>query len=45
MPADMSKYPKEWPEIRNKILLRAGGCEDDPRVGARCEKCGVLNYQ
>jgi len=44
MPADMSKYPKDWPEIRRKILLRAGGREDDPRVGARCEKCGVLNY-
>lgn len=44
MPADMSKYPKEWPEIRRKILLRAGGNEDDPRIGARCEKCGVRNY-
>lgn len=44
MPADMSKYPKEWPEIRRKILLRAGGREDDPRIDARCEKCGVLNY-
>lgn len=44
MPADMSKYPANWPEIRNRILRRAGGSEDDPRVGARCEKCGVRNY-
>ena len=44
MPADMSKYPANWPEIRNRILRRAGGNEDDPRVGARCEKCGLINY-
>lgn len=44
MPTDMSKYPKDWKEIRNRILLRAGGNEDDPRVGARCEWCGVQNY-
>lgn len=44
MPTDMSKYPKDWKEIRNRILLRAGGSEDDPRVGARCEWCGVQNY-
>lgn len=44
MPADMSKYPKNWPEIRNKILLRAGGYKDDPRIGAKCEWCGVQNY-
>ena len=41
----MKKYPKNWPEIRNEILLRAGGDPDDPRVGARCEKCGVMNYE
>ena len=44
MPTDMSKYPKDWKEIRNRILLRAGGNEDDPRVGARCEHCGLQNY-
>lgn len=44
MPADMSKYPANWPEIRARILRRAGGNEDDPRVGARCEKCGIRNY-
>jgi hypothetical protein len=38
----MKNYPKNWSEIRREILLRAGGNEDDPRVGARCEKCGVL---
>lgn len=44
MPTDMSKYPANWQEIRNRILRRAGGNEDDPRVGARCEWCGVRNY-
>lgn len=44
MPADMSKYPANWPEIRNRILRRAGGSEDDPRIGARCEWCQIENY-
>ena len=44
MPTDMSKYPPNWNEIRNKILQRAGGNSDDPRVGAKCEWCGVQNY-
>lgn len=44
MPVDMSKYPDDWNEIRNKILLRAGGDADDPKIGAVCEWCGVQNY-
>lgn len=44
MPTDMSQYPDNWPEIRNRILLRAGGNRDDPRVGAKCEWCGIVNY-
>lgn len=46
MPVDMSKYPKDWPEIRARILRRAGGGDegDDARVGACCEWCGVRNY-
>lgn len=44
MPADMSRYPDNWQEIRNRILRRAGGNADDPRIGARCEVCGVENY-
>ena len=45
MPTDMTKYPKGWKtEIRPSILRRAGGSGDDPRVGARCEICGVRNY-
>lgn len=34
MPADMSKYPKDWPQIRARILDRAKG---------NCEWCGVPN--
>ncbi len=44
MPVNMSKYPSNWSEIRKKILLRAGGRKKDPRVGAKCEFCGVQNY-
>lgn len=44
MPIDYKKYPPGWPEIRSTILRRAGGCEKDPRVGAKCEKCGIRNY-
>ena len=43
-PVDMRKYPENWAEIRRRVLLRAGGSPEDPRVGARCEDCGVLNY-
>jgi len=44
MPFDRSKYPDNWEEIREDILLRAGGDLDDPRIGARCEWCNVENY-
>ena len=40
----MSKYPDNWEEIRERVLLRAGGKKDDPRVGASCEWCRVRNY-
>ena len=44
-PADMSKYPDNWEsEIRPSILRRAGGQEDNPAIGAKCEICGVTNY-
>ena len=45
MPTDMSRYPANWNEIRARILRRAGGNEDDPRVGARCEWCNIRNYE
>ena len=44
MPCDMSKYPKNWTQIRDAVLRRAGGRADDPRIGARCEFCGAQNY-
>lgn len=45
MPVDMSKYPDNWKtEIRPRVLRRAGGSDDDPRVGAKCEECGVVNH-
>lgn len=45
MPCDYSKYPSNWREIRNGILLRAGGGEGgDPREGASCEWCGAFNH-
>lgn len=44
MPVDMSKYPDDWQDVRVRILQRAGGNDEDPRVGARCEFCGVKNY-
>ena len=31
-------------EIKREALLRAGGRKSDPRVGARCEWCNVINY-
>ena len=42
--ANKDKYPANWSEIRAQVLRRAGGQEDDPRVGARCERCLVRNY-
>ena len=35
MPCDYSKYPKDWNEIRDRILKRAGN---------KCEFCGVENH-
>lgn len=40
----MSKYPDNWPDVRRAVLIRAGGKSEDPRVGSRCESCGVRNY-
>lgn len=36
MPADMSKYPANWDEIRESILKWANN---------RCEHCGAENHQ
>ena len=45
MPIDYKKYPDNWKtEIRPSILKRAGGSDDDPRVGAACEECKTPNY-
>ena len=35
MPCDYGNYPATWPQIRKRILARAGN---------RCEQCGVDNY-
>ncbi len=35
MPVDYSKYPKNWKELRNKVLDRANHS---------CEFCGLSNY-
>ena len=34
-PEERARYPADWPEIRNRIRLRAGD---------RCEWCGALNH-
>ena len=34
-PENRGRYPKDWPQIRQRILERAGH---------RCELCGVRNY-
>ncbi len=44
MPIDMSRYPVDWPQIRDRVLKRAGGSAADLRIGAACEWCGVMNY-
>jgi 5-methylcytosine-specific restriction endonuclease McrA len=36
MPIDYKKYPKNWKEIRTKILQRAENC---------CELCSAKNYE
>ena len=35
MPIDYSKYPKDWKEIRERILIRAK---------SKCEYCGLKNH-
>lgn len=35
MPCDYSKYPKDWKQIRDKILKRDGNC---------CKFCGINNH-
>lgn len=35
MPCDYSKYPKNWKQIRQRILKRADN---------KCERCGVDNH-
>jgi 5-methylcytosine-specific restriction endonuclease McrA len=35
VPIDYSRYPTDWPEIRRRILERAGH---------KCEWCGVANH-
>lgn len=35
-PENKGRYPKDWPEIRARILKRAGD---------RCEECGAENYK
>lgn len=35
-PENRALYPTDWPEIRERILVRAGNC---------CERCGVKNYR
>lgn len=34
-PENRARYPKDWPQIREKIARRAG---------FKCENCGVRNY-
>ena len=46
MPCDYSKYPKNWKQIRYRILKRAGGdTTGDIRIGATCENCGAENWK
>lgn len=33
-PENVDRYPPDWPQIRERILRRAGNC---------CERCGVAN--
>lgn len=45
MPINYRNYPENWhSEIRPRILRRAGGDPVTPKIGARCETCGVRNY-
>ncbi len=46
-PENLARYPADWPEIRERILTRAGqrrgpyGRIDEE---AKCEECGVENH-
>ncbi len=44
MPVDYKNYPNDWDEIRDQVLLRAGGDKVTPPVGAKCEWCDIRNY-
>lgn len=45
MPFKYSDYPENWKsEIVPSILIRAGGLESHPQVGACRKNCGVRNY-
>lgn len=35
-PEERARYPKNWPEIRKRIQIRAGD---------KCERCGVPNHE
>lgn len=44
MPINYKNYPKNWKQIRNRILIRAGGDIDNSVINSKCEFCGILNY-
>lgn len=35
-PENVHRYPKDWPQIRARIISRAGNC---------CERCAVVNHR
>lgn len=46
-PENKARYPKDWKEIRERILARAG--QDRNKAGevmaeAKCEWCGAMNH-
>lgn len=46
-PENVGRYPQNWPEIRRRILTRAGelrGRDGSIILEARCEKCGAENH-
>jgi len=48
MPINYGEYPKDWPEIRCRILHRAGERRDEKGrivVEGRCEWCGADNHR
>ena len=47
-PENKHRYPKNWKEIREKILTRAGQKRDEQGKiinHAACEWCGSINYE